>query len=239
MAMNYQRSTSGGKQNSRTYSTNSLNGKHSVEKRNRIEYRIEYFLSVPGDVVCEICSCVMNEPVKANGHTFCRLCYLSQAAFTSSDKILPYHPDLEVAAKIRQLECYCYYRPDGCTWKGTVQLLESHFDQCPFKLIQCHYCDNFYKLKEEQEHMSSKCIVEKCRCGEVVKRDEMRAHITSCPKYITCAKCNFWFFTTDFTEHIKKCQQMFCSVCNLTFQESSQVEHLENVINKRSFQQTY
>ena len=218
--------------NGKTQHSGILN--RNVEKRQRIEYRIEYFISVPFDVVCKICQCVMNEPVRANGTTYCRLCYLSQDKFSSSDKMLPYHPDLEIAAKIQKLECYCYYRPDGCEWKGTVEQLDYHFEECQYKIFKCQYCETFYQLKDQQTH-TSECIMEQCKCGKVLRREAIQEHRSICSKYITCAKCYLRIFSSDFENHINTCESIYCLICEESFQQSSHVNHIERVKGTETF----
>jgi hypothetical protein len=101
---------------------------------------------------CFRCAKLLKDPRQSimTGDRYCRSC-------SSSTKD---PPDRAIEKEIMQQEVYCRNRDEGCTWKGSFELLLKvyYIDfQCylvfNFKVVQVHFLDCPHESKEEKQRL--------------------------------------------------------------------------------------
>ena len=80
----------------------------------------------------------------------------------------------------------CIYQANGCTWKGKVGELTSHYKQCKFAVAQCPYgCNTKLEHHSLRSHMKE-CEfrpVNDCPCGRTFRFNMRTEHERDCLKF--------------------------------------------------------
>ncbi|KAM9957236.1 hypothetical protein ACTFIW_008977 [Dictyostelium discoideum] len=131
---------------------------------------------------------------------------------------------------------------NGCKDIKTVDLLDSHIQNCKFKFVPCSNkgCDKIVRLKSLQEH-EEQCGYRLTVCSYCVKyfqKNQVKNHFDECPKYfIDCLKgCQMKIKREDSQKHIDNdCGNKIIQCkyyeygCKVEMKRSELPYHLENV----------
>ena len=172
------------------------------------------------DLVCPICQEISSDPVQTSccGHLFCKQCLkgptcpLCRQRYTSVS-------DQFNTRKIKGLKVGC--SNEGCDWKGELGEIVGHFetcmyenipcankcgenntrigifihmfDNCPFRMVKCEYCQWEDKANTLPEHTTfCPALPVPCPdgCGQSVPREMLEKHSETCPKRLV--KCKYF-----------------------------------------------
>ena len=95
---------------------------------------------------------------------------------------------------ILNLQCYCVWKNQGCTWSNSYCYLQDHLQECEHVLKPClnDGCQEMIFKHKMDDHVSIHCEFRKVQCKNcdgTVKLNVMTKHLERCPKIIiSCIK---------------------------------------------------
>ena len=151
---------------------------------------IDRFPEPDKDLVCCICTGILDDPVETRcRHVYCREC------LETWNRTRPVCPTCREVVNPRDVRAVnpvlkniigkqmisCDYKPNGCEENTTIDLLESHLEECKYKLEECtnHGCTVQTLRGEAVEHarVCPKRLVTCQRgCDLVMTQDESEDH---------------------------------------------------------------
>ena len=168
-------------------------------------YDCSFVDPLPKDVQsnCSICLQVLREPylVGCCGYRFCRTCIgpvqgQGKRCPLCNGKLASL-PDKQLQRILSDKMVYCTNKGNGCTWKGKLANLESHFAQaCTFNLVQCSYCKKYKDTASKVKYHYCTCpmypVLCPHGCGSKFVRKKLQDHVDkNCPMVIV--DCVFKF----------------------------------------------
>ncbi|KAI8344863.1 hypothetical protein BC941DRAFT_409845 [Chlamydoabsidia padenii] len=160
---------------------------------------------VPLDLLCNICSEVLSQPVQVHcgeDHIFCHECIIAivekqQAHDTPCPTCnMPMNtntlqPSKFVQRQLGRLSIKCQYHSSGCTWIGT--LASDHINHCTFKSRECSNAKQGCTLQCDEETMAQHELV--CEYG-----------VMECPNGF----CSSSYLKKDAGQHESNCRSYPC-----------------------------
>lgn len=158
---------------------------HKPTEINTNKYKALGHTIDPSPYNCDICFCVMQEPmVFGCGHSFCGGCIKQQQVVNKCakcDKTSTAKCNFSLKLLLENIEVIC---PNGgCAWNGKLQDLKHHrAAECNFETRVCPGCKTTFTNKHAlQQHLvHCKNTALKCKiCNQVVFREQAVTHLVN------------------------------------------------------------
>ena len=233
----------------------------NLQNRGRYDYE---FVEPPPSVFqteCPICLQVLKEPclISCCGHKFCREC-IERIEKDQKPCPLCNEPDFTfmrdggLERSLKDLEVWCYYRKEGCEWKGKLGNLEKHLNRdsfpenrlngCYFVAVECmHNCGELFQRCHITTHETQQCnkrpySCEYCQDYHSTFEDVIEVHHHQCGKYpVACPNdCDVHMIERENVEsHLKEqcsltlidCPFYFAG-CEMQFPRKYMSEHMKD-----------
>ncbi len=140
--------------------------------------------------------------------------------------------------KIQSLKVFCVWKANGCSWCGTLELLQSHREHCDYVESKCpRGCNTALLKKFVDSHFSNECPLRRVACQycsvEVLSKD-MDGHIADQCEYmlVMCPNtCGASFKRVEQQAHKSMCPEELIKCdfaqlgCKGTFKRKNEEAH--------------
>ena len=165
-------------------------------------YNYEFVDPGPSDdQMCLICHLVARKACQANccGKIFCKGC-LEKHRQHSDEFNCPncteklqgsYFEDKRVKDQILDLQIYCTYKNEDCSWQGNLNEVDNHVMQCSNEEVTCDKCNDVMQRHQLKIHRSDKCLQRDYKCphceADGIYILMTTSHLEECPDLLlTC-----------------------------------------------------
>ena len=178
---------------------------------------------------CPVCLLVLKEPciISCCGRKFCRVC-IERVKKNTKPCPLCNKPDfsfmqeLALERYLKDLDVWCYYKKEGCEWRGKLREYEQHLNKtpspesqvigCQFVEVECMYeCGEWVQHQHITTHQTQQCkkrpySCDYCRDYSSTFEEVITFHYPQCGKYpVNCPnKCrDYPFERQEVATHLK------------------------------------
>jgi len=163
-------------------------------------FEYEFVETLPDRVLCKICRYPSRDPYMSLccGHAFCKSCLERQRQASSiiayacsvcrkeepEFKTVPY---VAIDREVKELHVYCTNKRRGCEWKGEINNISNHCNNCQFGEVKCFDgCGWMVQKRYLTNHVETECPRRKVNCQYCHDRGEHQfiegQHKEECPK---------------------------------------------------------
>ena len=147
------------------------------DKEEKSDGGYDYTFVEPGpsnEQMCPICQLVARKACQANccGKIFCKGCLEKRRQHSSEFNCLncakklkgSYFEDRRVKLEISDLQIYCTYKNENCSWQGNLKDIDSHIQACRNEEVICDKCDDVMQRHQLEFHNSDECLQRDYKC---------------------------------------------------------------------------
>lgn len=178
----------------------------------------ERFTVPMDDFLCSICREVFHDAISINcGHSFCNRC-LNRPNKRPMDKcptcrtiIHTNVPSFSIRNKVLHSTLHCEYHEQGCEYISTLEQMDRHQRDCPFRPVSCEQCREVMTFQKMEEHLLQTCLYRSISCelcNESFRyKDSNLHHDTICrKKVISCSYCEWTGLREE--DHAETCNNI-------------------------------